>query len=369
MLSVDYRKAPEHAWPAAAEDVYAVLEWLVEENSSSADIMPLADRHQVVLMGESAGGNLAACASLMWRDRQLRGVTIVHQVLLSPCIPTRPLLPSRIDPTRANGALLPAWLMEYFEEAYASGSKHAADDAAVEALVDEPYFNPLATPTMAGLPPITGVVGGAEILRDEGVAYFTAASDAGVDVAYRELPDGYHAFVIFPFGQSAEAWSFVRDRLRSSALLNLRGGALRGAPHAINTATAAARRKHEPPPPHATPFVGLGGHRHRVSRGSIGLRMGSRDDAAASEVRPAAAEEVASSDLPLGGHDHAALWVGEPCPCRRREVLHRRRLCPAPLGAVGIGRGDGARAGRRALEEAMADLPAEEQAVGELVSL
>lgn len=176
-------------------------------------------------MGESAGGNLAACASLMWRDRQPRGVTVAHQVLLSPCIPTRPLMPSRTDPARANGALLPAWLMEYFEIAYAGSSSVHGADTIVEELAEQPYFNPLAAQSLAGLPPITGVVGGAEVLRDEGVAYFEAAEKAGVDVAFREYEDGYHAFIIFPFGQSAAAWSFVRGRLRGSRVLELRGGA------------------------------------------------------------------------------------------------------------------------------------------------
>lgn len=188
-------------------------------------LIPHADRHRVVLMGESAGGNLAACASLMWRDRQPRGVTVAHQVLLSPCIPTRPLMPSRTDPARANGALLPAWLMEYFEIAYAGSSSVHGADTIVEELAEQPYFNPLAAQSLAGLPPITGVVGGAEVLRDEGVAYFEAAEKAGVDVAFREYEDGYHAFIIFPFGQSAAAWSFVRGRLRGSRVLELRGGA------------------------------------------------------------------------------------------------------------------------------------------------
>ena len=93
VLSVDYRLAPEHPWPTAVEDVYSVLQWLPSE--SSVEVMPRPDRHRVILMGDSAGGNLAACATLMWRDRQPPGVTVTHQVLLSPCVPTRPLLPSQ----------------------------------------------------------------------------------------------------------------------------------------------------------------------------------------------------------------------------------------------------------------------------------
>lgn len=267
VLSVDYRLAPEHPWPTPVEDVYAVLTWLA--TASGAEAIPLADRHRVVLMGDSAGGNLATCASLMWRDRQPSGVSVAHQVLLSPCVPTRPLLPSRIDRTRANGALLPAWLMTLFEEAYAGAvvndkptSHHAVADydgtaraAAREELVAarsrEPYFNPLAAVTLGGLPPCTGVIGGAEILHDEGVAYFQAARASGVDAEYRFFKDAYHAFVIFPFGQSGEAWDFVCERLRApeAKLFALRGGAtrLRGPPRSVLRRAVVRRRRTSPP--------------------------------------------------------------------------------------------------------------------------
>ena len=206
VLSLDYRRAPEHPWPCAAEDVYAALAWLGSD-ASAARVR--ADRSRVVLMGESAGGNLAAVAALMWRDRRPAGVTVAHQVLLSPCVPARPLRASRVDPARADGAFLPAWAMAWFEEAYAG-------PLGVDALAREPYANPLAAPSLAGLPALTGVVGGAEVLRDEGVEYFEAVRAAGVDAAWREWEGGYHAFVIFPFGDAPSAWEYVRDRLRST---------------------------------------------------------------------------------------------------------------------------------------------------------
>ena len=205
VLSVDYRTAPENPWPAGVEDVYNVLLWLAQ----NPEIVPAADLHRVVLMGESAGANLAACASLLWRDRRPEGITVAHQVLLSPCVPTRPLRPTRLDPARANGALLPAWLMLWFEERYAG-------ERGVDALSREPYANPLAAESLAKLPPLTGVVGGAEILRDEGVEYFEAVRDAGGEAEWREFDKGYHAFVIFPFGDSRHAWKYVYERLRAS---------------------------------------------------------------------------------------------------------------------------------------------------------
>ena len=201
VLSINYRLAPENPWPAAVDDVYQCLLWLGSEESRT---VVNGDRQKLILMGESAGGNLAACASLMWRDRQPKGVTIAHQVLFSPCIPTRPLRPTRLDPSRANGALLPEWLMEYFEEQYAGDGVDISN---------EQYANPLSAKSLSGLPPLTGIVGGAEVLRDEGIEYFEAVKAAGNEASWKEFEDGYHGFVVFPFGQSREAWAYVRERL------------------------------------------------------------------------------------------------------------------------------------------------------------
>ena len=218
VLSMNYRLAPEHPWPAAPEDVYRALEWLGTDESHGA-VPPSADRQSIVIMGESAGANLAAVASLMVRDRQPRGVRIAHQVLFSPCFPALPRRPSRIDPARANGALLPLWLMEWFEEQYA-GPLSSLEELSLEA-----YANPLAPGVdLSNLPPLTGVVGGAESLEDEGLEFFEAVKAAGGDVSMRSFQDGYHAFVIFPFGDSAEAWRHVRAQLRSKALFESGGG-------------------------------------------------------------------------------------------------------------------------------------------------
>ena len=209
VLSINYRLAPEHPFPTPVEDVFDVLTWLADP-ASHAVVPPSADRQRVVLMGESAGANLAACASLMWRDRQPQGVTVAHQVLFSPCLPTRPLRPSRTDPLRANGAFLPAWLMLWMEAQYA-GSGMSVDELSRKA-----YANPLAASTLAGLPPLTGVVGGAEGLLDEGVELFEAVKAAGVDAEWREYEHGYHAFVILPIGQAPAAWAYARERLQKS---------------------------------------------------------------------------------------------------------------------------------------------------------
>ena len=107
-------------------------------------------------------------------------------------------------------AFLPAWLMEWFERAYAGPGR------SVEQLSREPYANPLAASSHAELPPLTGVVGGAEVLRDEGVELFEAVRAAGGDAEWREFDGGFHAFAVFPFGQAADAWGYVCARLRAA---------------------------------------------------------------------------------------------------------------------------------------------------------
>ena len=77
VLSIDYRLSPEHPFPTPVEDVFSVLTWLADP-ASHALVPPSADRQRVVLMGESAGANLAACASLMWRDREPQGVAVAQ---------------------------------------------------------------------------------------------------------------------------------------------------------------------------------------------------------------------------------------------------------------------------------------------------
>ena len=171
-------------------------------------------------MGESAGGNLAACASLMWRDRKPPGVNVTAQVLLSPaCLGAR--TPSRADPERANGAFLPAWILPWFENSY------AGDERTVEELSREPYANPLAAKSLAGLPPLIGVVGGSELLLDEAVEYFEAVKTAGGDADWRVFEEAFHAFVVFPFGQYGDAWRYVEQSLASMGLFaeETRGGA------------------------------------------------------------------------------------------------------------------------------------------------
>jgi acetyl esterase len=87
VLSIDHRMAPEHPYPVPPQDCYSALLWL----ANTITVPEAADRQNVIMMGDSAGGNLAAVTALKWRDEQPAGITVVHQALLYPCFFKRPL--------------------------------------------------------------------------------------------------------------------------------------------------------------------------------------------------------------------------------------------------------------------------------------
>ena len=193
VVSVDYRRAPEHRAPAAAEDVYTALVWAAESFAG-----PL------LVAGDSAGGNLAAAAALMARDHG--GPALAGQVLLYPVID--PGCDSPSYASRGTGHYLTSAAMRWYWDHYLGGAEPS------------PYVAPLRAESLAGLPPAVVVVGRLDPLHSEGVAYATALGAAGVPVVLREYPDMFHGFVtIGPFTPAASArsllWSDVRALVRS----------------------------------------------------------------------------------------------------------------------------------------------------------
>lgn len=197
VVSVDYRLAPEHPFPAAVQDAYAALEW-------AADPETPGDEDRLVVMGDSAGGNLATVASLMARD--LDGPDIGHQVLFYPTT-------SRRDDWESierfgTGYFLEATDMEWFHDAYIQDPIHQAN----------PYANPMEAKDLSGLPSATVITAGYDPLRDEGAAYAAALDDAGVPVTYRNYDDVIHGFVnmiegVAELDAAAEALEAVADDL------------------------------------------------------------------------------------------------------------------------------------------------------------
>lgn len=175
VVSVDYRLAPEHPYPAAVEDGYATLEWVVEH---AADLQ--IDPARIAVAGDSAGGNIAAALCLMARDRG--GPKILHQSLIYPITDCDMTRPSYIE--NAEGYFLTTSQMHWFWDHYCPDVQRR----------EEPYASPIRG-DLTGLPPALVMTAEYDPLRDEGAAYATALKAAGVPVTYSCFAGLIHAFV------------------------------------------------------------------------------------------------------------------------------------------------------------------------------
>lgn len=175
VASVEYRLAPESAFPAAPEDCYAATSWLVE---NAADLG--VDGERVAVAGDSAGGNLAAVVSLMARDRG--GPKISYQLLIYPAVDFVGDYASRKE--NGEGYFLTAAAMEWFIEHYVRDESDAKDSLA----------SPLLAGDHSGLPPALVVTAGFDPLRDEGEAYAAKLREAGVEVKVSRYDGMIHGF-------------------------------------------------------------------------------------------------------------------------------------------------------------------------------
>lgn len=181
IASVDYRLAPEHPYPAALDDCYAGLGWLVEQAGALG-----LDPDAVVIEGVSAGGSLAAATALLARDRG--GPRILGQLLVCPALDHR-------NDTASGHQMVGrgAWDRTanavgwgaYLPDAVLRGSE---DPAALG------HASPARASSLAGLPPMFLDVGSAETFRDEVVAYAERVWLAGGDAELHVWPGGFHGF-------------------------------------------------------------------------------------------------------------------------------------------------------------------------------
>jgi acetyl esterase len=183
VVSVDYRLAPEHPFPAAAEDAYAATLSVAEQATSLG-----TDPRRLAVAGDSAGGNLAAVAALMARDRG--GPDLVHQLLIYPVMDCCFDTPSYVD--NAEGYFLEAVTMRWYWRQYLGDGVEGSD----------PYASPLRASDLSRLPPALIITAGYDPLRDEGEAYGRRLQQAGVDATVSRYETMFHGF--FGFGRLLE---------------------------------------------------------------------------------------------------------------------------------------------------------------------
>jgi acetyl esterase/lipase len=200
MLSVDYRLAPEHPHPTPVEDAYAGLLWLHQHAENLG-----VDTDRIAVMGDSAGGGLAAAVTILARERQ--GPSIARQILLMPMLDDRNLDP---DPNLVPYAL---WSWDDNRTGWEALLSKAAGGRDVPA-----NAAPARVADPSGLPPAYIDVGQLDIFRDESLTYALRLSQAGVPVEFHLHPGMPHVFPGIAY-ESALARRVMNDRVRALASL------------------------------------------------------------------------------------------------------------------------------------------------------
>jgi acetyl esterase/lipase len=198
VVSVDYRLAPAHRFPAAVEDCYAALTWTAAHAAELGADGPLG------VMGESAGGTLAAVTCLVARDRG--GPAISHQTLIYPAT-------DMTDVSRP-AALANAPFLSY-AEMLAYRSLYLGPDSDP----GHPWASPLLAAGHADLPPALIQVAEHDPLREDGARYAAALRAAGVPVRLTEYPGVPHGFVNYPGLCRAAAQALAEICAQQSAAL------------------------------------------------------------------------------------------------------------------------------------------------------
>lgn len=195
VVSVDYRLAPEHPFPAAADDAMTVLHWVAAGSEGLTG--PL------VVAGDSAGGNLAAVCAALARGEDR--VDVVGQVLIYPVVDADL---GRDSYAQNSGVFLGAREMQWFFD-------HYCPDLSARST---PLVSPLRDADLSGLPRTVVVVGGHDPLLDEGVEYAERLRDSGVPVELLHFPSLPHGFLQFT-GVSPAAAEAAATMVRAAARL------------------------------------------------------------------------------------------------------------------------------------------------------
>lgn len=200
VLTLDYRLAPEHQFPAGLEDCLAAYQWVREHGPDGA-----RPARATAIVGDSAGGNLTLTTLLLARDRQVAlpdAAVAISAVTDGTASGESYRTRAEVDP------IIAANLMDVLVPVYAPPGTEPTN----------PLISPLHAP-LGGLPPLLVQVGDAEVLRDDSIAFAEAAEAAGVDVTLQVWAGLPHVFQLFtpylPEARSAVSWigAFLREHL------------------------------------------------------------------------------------------------------------------------------------------------------------
>ena len=206
VVSVDYRLAPEHPFPAGVEDADAATRWAAEAVAAWN-----GDPRRMIVSGDSAGGNLAAVVARRLRDDG--GPPLIGQALIYPTTDMRPDGGWRSRSELAEGFGLTQSVMDWFGEQYIASEEQTR----------HPDASPMVVDDLSGLPPAFVVTAEFDPLRDEGDAYAERLREAGVEVEHRMLPGTIHGVMTNParLRSGEDVWrrlnAWTRARMRAAA--------------------------------------------------------------------------------------------------------------------------------------------------------
>ena len=192
VVAVHYRLAPEHRFPAAPEDCYSVLRWLAANGASLR-----GDPSRMAVVGDSAGGNLAAVLALMARHRG--EFPLAAQVLIYPMLDATLGCASLVE-----NALVPPFTLVDCVSAWQQYLPPDADRR-------DAYISPLHATSLGGLPPALVITAEFDILADEGSAYVSRMRQAGIDVKHEHFEHMIHGF--FQWGGRVGAAQLAMHRV------------------------------------------------------------------------------------------------------------------------------------------------------------
>ena len=176
VISVDYRLAPEHRWPAAPDDCEAAARWVAGSPAALGRTVT-----GLILSGDSAGGTLTIVAAMDLRDKPA-AVPVIVQAPIYPAADTSKIYPSYEQ--FAEGFLLTRASMDWFNDSYQADVTHMRG-------------SPMAG-GLAGLPPAVIVTASLDPIRDQGRAYAAALIAQGIAVTFREATGNIHGFISLP---------------------------------------------------------------------------------------------------------------------------------------------------------------------------